>query len=178
MYERGLLREARFAEMGLPLTPDQLTNNEGASLEKEYDKGEKRFRNRKRSTDRVPSGESPDSSADCRGSGNGRVSSSLGGVRNLSGKRTVVRNGDNPERMIQTGIGELSVRMPKVRDRSQNGVVFHSSLIPLYIRKTRSLEELIPLLYLKDVSTGQMEEARGLSWDGRPGDFPRLWSPD
>lgn len=84
-----------------------------------------------------------------------------GGVRNLEGKRTVVRNGYNPERMIQTGIGELSVRMPKVRDRSQNGVVFHSSLIPPYIRKTRSLEELIPLLYLKGVSTGQMQEALG-----------------
>ena len=84
-----------------------------------------------------------------------------GGVRNLEGKRTVVRNGYNPERMIQTGIGELSVRMPKVRDRSQNGVVFHSSLIPPYIRKTRSLEELIPFLYLKGVSTGQMQEALG-----------------
>ena len=83
------------------------------------------------------------------------------GVRNLEGKRTVVRNGYNPERMIQTGIGELSVRMPKVRDRSQNGVVFHSSLIPPYIRKTRSLEELIPLLYLKGVFTGQMQEALG-----------------
>jgi transposase-like protein len=81
------------------------------------------------------------------------------GVRNLEGKRMVVRNGYNPERTIQTGIGDVSVRMPKVRDRSQNGVVFHSSLIPPYIRKTRSLEELIPLLYLKGVSTGQMQEA-------------------
>ena len=83
------------------------------------------------------------------------------GVRNLEGKRTVVRNGYNPERTIQTGIGEVSVRMPKVRDSSQNGVVFHSSLIPPYIRKARSLEELIPLLYLKGVSTGQMQEALG-----------------
>jgi len=69
------------------------------------------------------------------------------GVRNLERKRTVVRNGYNPERTIQTGIGELSVRMPKVRDRSRNGVVFHSSLIPPYIRKSRSLSELVPLLY-------------------------------
>ena len=86
MYERGLLRAARSAEMGLPLTPDQLTNNEGARLEKEYDKGEERSRNRKRSTDRVPSGESPESSADCRGSGNGRVSSSLGGSPESGGE--------------------------------------------------------------------------------------------
>lgn len=88
------------------------------------------------------------------------------------GKQAVVRNGYHPERDIQTGIGPVSVTIPKVRSREGKAVTFHSALVPPYVRKTRSLEAAIPWLYLKGVSTGEMgdalrvlvgKEAKGLS---------------
>ena len=75
------------------------------------------------------------------------------------GRRAVVRNGYLPEREIQTGIGAVSVKVPKVRDRTGTGIQFRSELLPPYLRRTRSLEELIPWLYLKGVSTGDFQEA-------------------
>lgn len=75
------------------------------------------------------------------------------------GLATVVRNGYLPERTIQTGIGSVTVRIPKVRSRTGEAVTFHSALVPPYIRKTRSLEAAIPWLYLKGVSSGEMGEA-------------------
>lgn len=75
------------------------------------------------------------------------------------GRRAVVRNGHLPERTVQTGIGEVSVRVPKVRDRSRGGAVFRSALLPPYLKRARSVEELIPWLYLKGVSTGDYQEA-------------------
>lgn len=75
------------------------------------------------------------------------------------GRQAVVRNGYQPERTVQTGIGEVPVQMPKVRDRSGNGLRFHSGLLPPYLRRTRSMEELIPWLYLKGISTGDFQEA-------------------
>ena len=89
-----------------------------------------------------------------------------------NGKAAVVRNGYHPEREIQTGIGPVTVRIPKVRSKDGYPVTFHSSLVPPYIRKTRSLEAAIPWLYLKGVSSGEMSnaleallgpEAKGLS---------------
>ena len=80
-------------------------------------------------------------------------------VRDLKGRKAVVKNGYNPERSIATGIGTINIRMPKIRDRSRSGVVFHSALVPPYLRKSRSVEELVPLLYLNGVSTGHMREA-------------------
>lgn len=80
-------------------------------------------------------------------------------VRDLKGRKAVVKNGYNPERSIATGIGTINIRMPKIRDRSRIGVVFHSALLPPYLRKSRSVEELVPLLYLNGVSTGHMREA-------------------
>jgi len=74
-------------------------------------------------------------------------------------KPAVVRNGYHPEREIQTGIGPVSVKIPKVRCRSGKPVTFHSALVPPYVRKTRSLEAAIPWLYLKGISTGEMEDA-------------------
>jgi transposase-like protein len=75
------------------------------------------------------------------------------------GRRAVVRNGYLPERTVQTGIGDVAVRVPKVRDRSGGGAVFRSELLPPYLKRARSVEELIPWLYLKGVSTGDYQEA-------------------
>lgn len=75
------------------------------------------------------------------------------------GRRAVVRNGHQPERTLQTGIGDVPVRLPKTRDRSGAGLRFHSGLLPPYLRRTRSIEELLPWLYLKGISTGDFQEA-------------------
>jgi putative transposase len=85
------------------------------------------------------------------------------GQRDEQGYRLVVRNGTKPERQIQTGIGPVTVRQPRVDDRrtDENGqrIRFTSRILPPYLRKTRSLEELIPWLYLKGVSTSDFSEA-------------------
>lgn len=79
--------------------------------------------------------------------------------RTDQGHQTVVRNGYLPSRTIQTGIGDVEVRVPKVRDRSGCGIKFNSSLLPPYLKRARSVDELIPWLYLKGVSTGDFQEA-------------------
>jgi transposase-like protein len=88
------------------------------------------------------------------------------------GRAAVVRNGYHPEREIQTGIGPVTVKLPKVRGKDGEPVTFRSALVPPYVRKTASLEAALPWLYLKGVSTGEMAnalevlvgpEARGLS---------------
>ena len=76
-----------------------------------------------------------------------------------AGHRYVVRNGYLPERKILTGIGPVSVRVPKVRDRSGTRIKFTSALLPPYLRRARSIEEVLPWLYLKGISTGDMQEA-------------------
>ncbi len=75
------------------------------------------------------------------------------------GRRVVVRNGYLPERTVQTGIGDVEIKVPRVRDRSGDGVTFSSALLPPYLKRARSIEELIPWLYLKGVSTGDYQEA-------------------
>jgi len=77
------------------------------------------------------------------------------------GRRQVIRNGHLPERAIQTGIGAVEVRQPRVRDRrpADQREAFTSAILPPYLRKTRSLEGLLPWLYLKGVSTGDFSEA-------------------
>lgn len=88
------------------------------------------------------------------------------------GRAGVVRNGYLPEWEIQTGLGPITVRIPKVRVKTGEPVTFRSALVPPYVRKTRSLEAALPWLYLKGVSSGEMEaalevlvgpEAKGLS---------------
>ena len=78
-----------------------------------------------------------------------------------SGHRSVVRNGHLPERSIQTPMGAVPVKQPRVRDRREAGEreEFRSSILPPYLRKTKSLEDLIPWLYLKGISTGDFSEA-------------------
>ncbi|MDN3558274.1 IS256 family transposase, partial [Halomonas maura] len=75
------------------------------------------------------------------------------------GRQAVVRNGYLPERTVQTGIGDVTVKVPKVRDRSGGQACFNSTLLPPYLKRARSVEELIPWLYLKGVSTGDYQEA-------------------
>ena len=73
-----------------------------------------------------------------------------------SGCQQVVRNGYLPERKITTGVGEIKVRQPRVRDRrdAAEREKFSSKILPPYLRKTKSVEEMIPWLYLKGISTG------------------------
>ncbi|NKB63522.1 MAG: IS256 family transposase [Gammaproteobacteria bacterium] len=75
------------------------------------------------------------------------------------GKPAVVRNGYHPGRQIQTGIGPVTVRIPKVRSGTDEAMTFHSALVPPYVRKTKSLEAALPWLYLKGVTSGEMGEA-------------------
>ncbi|WP_460183852.1 IS256 family transposase [Thermopirellula anaerolimosa] len=76
------------------------------------------------------------------------------------GRRRVVRNGYLPERKLVTAAGEVAVQQPRVRDRrpEEQREKFNSKLLPPYLRKTKSMEELIPYLHLKGVSTGDFQE--------------------
>ena len=75
------------------------------------------------------------------------------------GHAGVVRNGYLPERELQTGLGPIRVKIPKVRSKTGEPVSFQSVLVPPYIRKTPSLEAAVPWLYLKGVSSGEMNAA-------------------
>ena len=82
-------------------------------------------------------------------------------ILDSSGKRMVTRNGYLPERTIQTGIGDIAVKAPRAADRRQNGakIKFTSSILPPYLKRTKNVEELLPWLYLKGISTGDFGEA-------------------
>jgi putative transposase len=85
-------------------------------------------------------------------------------LRGEDGRRRIVRHGYLPEREIQTGIGPVSVRRPRVRDRAAAGadgakIRFTSAILPPYLRRSKSVEELLPWLYLKGLSTGDFSEA-------------------
>lgn len=81
--------------------------------------------------------------------------------RDAQGRQQVVRNGSLPERTILTGVGPIDVRQPRVRDRrpAAEREKFSSMILPPYLRKTKSIEDLIPWLYLKGISTGDFSEA-------------------
>ena len=85
-------------------------------------------------------------------------------LRDRQGHRLVVRNGYLPRRMIQTGVGQVEVQQPRVNDKrvDENGqrIRFSSKILPPYLRRTKSIEELIPWLYLKGISTGDFTEAQ------------------
>jgi len=84
-------------------------------------------------------------------------------LKDAKGHQRIAGNGHLPEREIQTGIGPVTVKVPRARDREpdkKSGPIhFRSSIIPPYLRKTRSMEELIPWLYLKGISTGDFSDA-------------------
>jgi transposase-like protein len=85
-------------------------------------------------------------------------------LRLADGRERVVRHGHGPERLVQTGIGPVPVRQVKLRDRgaSENGterIRFTSAILPRWARRTRSLDALLPILYLRGVSMGDFQEA-------------------
>ena len=80
-------------------------------------------------------------------------------LKDEDGRRLVVRNGYLPGRTIQSGIGDIAVKAPRVRDRSGSGIRFTSAILPPYLRRTKSIEALLPWLYLKGISTGNFSEA-------------------
>jgi transposase-like protein len=75
------------------------------------------------------------------------------------GKTGLVRNGYLPERTIQTGLGDIEVKVPKVRDRTGQGIKFNSSLVPPYLKRSQTIEEFLPWLYLRGISTGDFSES-------------------
>ena len=83
----------------------------------------------------------------------------VSGERLEDGRAAVVRNGFQPEREILTGLGSVSVCIPKARSRAEEPAVFRSALVPPYVRRAKSVEAVLPWLYLHGVSTGNMQEA-------------------
>ena len=84
------------------------------------------------------------------------------GELTADGRQRLVRHGFLPQREIMTGIGPVAVRCPRVRDRVGLGsqrIRFSSAILPPYARRSKNLEVLLPILYLKGISTGQFEEA-------------------
>jgi transposase-like protein len=84
--------------------------------------------------------------------------------RLADGRQRVVRHGHGPERKVQTGIGALELRRPKIRDRaadvaSGEKIRFTSHILPKWARRSRSLDALLPVLYLRGISTGDFQEA-------------------
>lgn len=80
-------------------------------------------------------------------------------LKDDQGRTAVVRNGYLPARTVTTGVGAVEVQVPKVRDRSRQGIKFNSSLLPPYLKRAQSVEEVLPWLYLKGISTGDFQEA-------------------
>jgi putative transposase len=98
-------------------------------------------------------------------------------LRDQMGLQRIVRNGYLPERQIQTGIGPVSVKAPRIRDRHQNAskrIHYSSTILPPNLRKTRSMEQLLPWLYLKGLYTGDFGDAPA-ALVGK--DAPRLSAP-
>lgn len=79
--------------------------------------------------------------------------------RTSDGRAAVVGSGYHPERAVQTGIGPVTVNVPKVRAKDGKPVTFRSALVPPYVRKAKSIEAALPWLYLKGISTGEMGSA-------------------
>ncbi len=79
--------------------------------------------------------------------------------RTADGRAAVVGSGYHPERAVQTGIGPVTVKVPKVRAKDGKPVTFRSALVPPYVRKTKSIAAALPWLYLKGISTGEMGAA-------------------
>jgi putative transposase len=98
-----------------------------------------------------------------------------GELRTEDGRQRIVRHGHLPEREVMTGIGPVVVRQPRVRDRDAAAgdpgrICFTPAILPPYMRRSKSIETLLPILYLKGISTGDFSEgARGLARQGRSG---------
>ena len=82
-------------------------------------------------------------------------------IRDSQGRRQITRNGYHPRRKVATGIGEIDVRVGRSRDHRlghSNDICYQSKIIPPYLRRSRDLDEFIPFLYLKGISTGDFSE--------------------
>jgi transposase-like protein len=84
-----------------------------------------------------------------------------------NGRHRIVRNGYHPERTIQTGIGDVSVKVPRSRDRNQEGsggngkreqILYHSQMIPKYLRRSENIEDFLPFLYLQGISSTRFSD--------------------
>ena len=102
------------------------------------------------------------------------------------GKVGLVRNGYLPERTIQTGLGDIEIRIPRVRDWTGQGIKFNSSLAPSYLKRSQAMEEFLSWLYLRGISTGDFSEslkhllgdqAKGLS-AGTINRLKSIWETD
>ena len=80
-------------------------------------------------------------------------------VTDSEGRPLVVHNGYLPQREIMTGIGPVDIKVPKTRDRGRQDIHFRSELLPPYIKRKKSVETVLPWLYLKGISTGDFSEA-------------------
>ena len=85
-------------------------------------------------------------------------------LKTAAGHQRIVRHGHLPEREVMTGIGQVSVRQPRVRDREAAAddpgrIRFTPAILPPYVRRSKSVESLLPMLYLKGISTGDFSEA-------------------
>ena len=93
-------------------------------------------------------------------------------LKTSQGHRRIVRHGHLPERAVMTGIGPVAVRQPRVRDReaaadAPDRIRFTPAILPPYIWRSKSVETLLPLLYLKGISTGNFLRGVGrLVWQG------------
>jgi transposase-like protein len=80
-----------------------------------------------------------------------------------NGHRLVVRNGHHPERNLQTGLGDIPIKKPKINDKRYDDdgdkFLFQSTIVPPYLKRTKSIEELVPWLYLRGISTGDFPSA-------------------
>lgn len=85
--------------------------------------------------------------------------SQYAGQTDEHGRSAVVRNGYLPQREVVTVLGPVTVRVPKVRSRTGDQVIFRPSVVPPYVRRARTMDAALPWLYLKGISTGQMQEA-------------------
>jgi putative transposase len=83
------------------------------------------------------------------------------GEQTEGGRSRLVRHGHLPEREVMTGIGPVPVKVPRLRDRATGAekIRFTSAILPPYLRKAKSVEELLPWLYLKGISTGDFQES-------------------
>ena len=96
-------------------------------------------------------------------------------LKTETGQQRVVRHGHLPQREIMTGIGPVAIRQPRVRDREAaegERIRYSPSIVPPYARRSKSLEVLIPVLYLKGISSGDFEE-----WRPRGKDAPVIGVP-
>jgi len=84
---------------------------------------------------------------------------SMKGRRDFEGRKQFVRNGYLPEREVQTGIGPISVKQPRIRNREESSEGYSSAILPKYLRRVPSLDAVIPALYLRGISTSNFQDA-------------------